>query len=330
MAKFKPQYRRLLYIDRKIREGRYPNCASLAEEWETSTRTILRDLEYLKEQLDAPLEYDAVKHGFRYTDPAWFLPSVLLSEGDLLALLIGRQAMNMYRGTPVAEDLERVFAKLTDLLPERVAIGPEFIEARFSFFHPPARPIDAAIWRTVLRALTHQRALEIDYQSPAAAGRAKPHTLRPYHVVNLEGEWYLLAHEERWNELRQFALSRIRAARVLERTFDLPDDFDAAEVLQHRFGRYLHAGAKGTVKVRLRFAPVLAGYISEKVWHPRQRLRQRRDGSLDLDLPVAEARDLEAWLLSLGEYVEVLAPAALRDAVRERHARAAAGKGRAS
>ena len=323
MAKFKPQYRRLLHIDRKIREGKFPNCSSLAEAWETSTRTILRDLDYLKYELDAPIEYDQVKHGFFYSDPSWFLPSVMLSEGDLLALLIGEQAMNMYRGTPIAAELQRVFSKLAELLPEKIAIGPEMIQSRFSFFNPPSRPIDPEIWRAVLRSLMHQKVLEIDYQSPAAP-KSKPHVLRPYHAVNLEGEWYLIAYEERWQELRQFALSRIRKAAIQDRDFQLPEDFDAEKVLEHRFGRYLHAnGKKKAVIVRLLIEPTLANYVSEKVWHAKQKITKRPGGRVELALPVADIRDIESWVLSLGEIVRVLAPNDLRDAVVARHKAAA-------
>ncbi len=324
MAKFKPQYKRLLFIDRKLREGAFPNCSSLAEAWETSTRTIQRDMDYLKYELDAPIEYDAVKHGFFYTDPAWFLPSVMLSEGDLLALLIGQQAMHMYRGTPVAAELKRIYGKLADLLPENIAIGPEFIQARFSFFNPPSRPVEPAIWRTVLRALLHQRVLKMEYASPRA-GKPKLHLVRPYHVVNLEGDWYLLAHEERWDDLRQFAISRIRGAELLERAFEVPKDFRPEEVMQNRFGRCLHAGDDSTVLVRLLAAPEIASYVREKVWHPKQKILGRRGGRVELQIPLSHTRDIEPWIMSLGELVKVLAPESLRRTIVARHGAAARG-----
>ena len=53
MPKFTPQYRRLLFIDRKFREGDYPNCTTLAEEREVSVKTIQRDIDYLKYELSA-------------------------------------------------------------------------------------------------------------------------------------------------------------------------------------------------------------------------------------------------------------------------------------
>jgi predicted DNA-binding transcriptional regulator YafY len=70
------------------------------------------------------------------------------------------------------------------------------------------------------------------------------------------------------------------------------------------------------VTVRLLFRPDLAAYASEKAWHPRQKLRRRRDGSVELTLPVLDVRDVKPWVLSLGAAVRVLAPKALREAVK--------------
>ncbi len=324
MSRFKPQYRRLLFIDRKLRSGAYPNCSSLAADWEVSARTIQRDLDYLRDELEAPIAYDAERRGFYYEDPSWFLPSVILSEGDLVALLIGQQALQMYEGTPVAEELKRIYAKLAEWLPESISVGPEFVESRFSFLHPPARSIAPEIWRQILRSLLHQRELEISYRSPASQ-TAKPHRIHPYHVVNAEGDWYLLAREVRWDDITQFAISRVVSARITEARFEVPADFDAVAVCKSRFGRYLHTRGGKVVRVRLLVEPTLAHYVSEKVWHPEQRLKRRRDGRVELSIPVLETRDIEAWVLSLGEHVKVLSPSGLAEQVRRRHRLAARG-----
>lgn len=53
--------RRIHYIDEKISAGRYPNATNLAKELECNARTIQRDIEYMKDSLYAPLEYDYTK-----------------------------------------------------------------------------------------------------------------------------------------------------------------------------------------------------------------------------------------------------------------------------
>ena len=48
---FKTKWARLLFIDRKIGEGSYPNSHSLAKEWEgVSYKTIQRDIDYMRDR----------------------------------------------------------------------------------------------------------------------------------------------------------------------------------------------------------------------------------------------------------------------------------------
>ena len=75
----KTQLLRLVFIDRKIREGMrsgiYANCSSMAKEYEVSSKSIMRDIDYLKNQRDAPIEYDPQKRGYYYTEDNFKLPA---------------------------------------------------------------------------------------------------------------------------------------------------------------------------------------------------------------------------------------------------------------
>jgi predicted DNA-binding transcriptional regulator YafY len=112
MLKFKPQFRRLMFIDRKIREQTYPNCVSLAAEWEVSEKTIQRDIEYLRDELDAPIAYDSLKHGYHYTEENYSLPAITVSESDLFAVFVAETVLSQYRNTPLFQKLSSVFQKI--------------------------------------------------------------------------------------------------------------------------------------------------------------------------------------------------------------------------
>ena len=92
-----PQLPRLLGIDARLREGAKPSHSRLASEFGVSVRTIQRDLDHLRYTLGAPLEYDARKKGWFYSEATFFLPSVLLSAEDLLALLLIRSGRPVRR-----------------------------------------------------------------------------------------------------------------------------------------------------------------------------------------------------------------------------------------
>jgi len=320
--KFKPQFRRLLFIDEQIRTGKYPNCFKMGKKWEVSYKTIQRDVDYIKYELGAPIEYDKKRRGFYYTDKTWFLPSVIMSEGDIFALLVGTQAMAMYKGTPVAKELGEIFRKLAACLPDKLTIAPELIFSRFTFSGPPTKAIREDVWKMVVRGLMNQRELEIQYQA-LYSRHPKAHVIHPYHLANLDGEWYLFAYEPRHREIVQFLVGRIESVTVSEHTFKIQANFNMRKLLADRFGRFIHSEKHEPSNVRLLFDKTLAGYISEKTWHSRQSIKTKRGGMIELCMPVPDIRDVIPWILSFGSKVKVLAPKSLAEYVRKEHYRAA-------
>jgi predicted DNA-binding transcriptional regulator YafY len=314
-SKFKPQYRRLLFIDEQIRGGKFPSCATLGAKYEVSAKTIQRDVDYLKDELDAPIEYDAIRHGLYYRDKTWFLPAILMSEGDILALLVGTQALELYKGTPVAGELKSIYAKLAQLLPEKISMAPELIFSRFTFSGTPVRPILPEVWKGLIRGLLHQRVTTIEYASPRSE-KPKIHTIHPLHMANIEGEWYLLAHETRWGDIAQFAVSRIRKVELQEAPFTPPKGFNAAKMMTNRFGKFIHTDGRGeTLQVKIQFSPAIAASMAEHLWHPKQKLTWRKDGAMVLEFPVIDVRDIIPWVLSYAPNIQRLSPKSLRDEV---------------
>ena len=76
----RPQYHRLRRILEMLREGSrngsFPNCGDFRRELEVSRRTIMRDLEFLRDDEKAPIAYDESRKGFRLTDATFALPPV--------------------------------------------------------------------------------------------------------------------------------------------------------------------------------------------------------------------------------------------------------------
>jgi proteasome accessory factor B len=71
----------------------------------------------------------------------------------------------------------------------------------------------------------------------------------------------------------------------------------------------VHEGPPEHVEVL--FEPRIAPYISERTWHPSQRLNQREDGGVVLALDVSNDWALRSWILSFGSLARVLAPPTL-------------------
>src|SRR5208282_2921251 len=101
----RPPLKRVQVIDSTVRREPLPNARTLARELEVTPRTIQRDIEFMRDQLDAPLEFDNVRNGYYYTDPSYRLSYFQVTEGELVALLVSAHVMDQYRGTPFEEDL---------------------------------------------------------------------------------------------------------------------------------------------------------------------------------------------------------------------------------
>ena len=88
-----------------------------------------------------------------------------------------------------------------------------------------------------------------------------------------------------------------------------------------QFDRQLSYGIFGGRKVQwatLRFTPERARYVSLEETHPKQRARREKDGSYILEVPFSSDKELAMDILRLAPDVEVVAPASLREQVRDR------------
>ncbi|MBI2441170.1 MAG: WYL domain-containing protein [Lentisphaerae bacterium] len=315
MNRTKSQFWRLQQLVAAIRSGKHPNCLSFAMEYEVSQKTVQRDIDYLRDAWDAPIAYDRLKNGFYFTEPNWFLPAVMMSEGDFLALLLAARVLEQYHGTPVAAELNKIIGKLTDMLPDKISLRPEWMFTRFSFTAPPSKPVNEAVWSGVVRATIQQKWLNIKYRS-FNDKQAKSRVIAPYHVANLQGEWYVFGPEAESTLVRQWSMARIGKAELTDNTFSVQSDFDARQFLASTFGRYAGAGKK-PYHVRLRFKKEVADWITEREWHPGQKVSWTASGDLELNFTAAGLLELRRWVLAWGGNVKVLAPPELRQLVSD-------------
>lgn len=317
MPENKSQLARLLFIDHRIREGmrcgRLANCNAMAREYEVSTKTILRDIDYLRLSWEAPIAYDPRRKGYFYEEESYALPAIHINEGDLFGLCIAQRGLEQYRNTPIYESLAALFRKIERSLPEQVTIAGSWVDSRVTVVPEHQTTIRPAVWHAVTDGLRRKRRLHILHQKPGVAA-PRERKIDPYHLTSYQGEWYLLARCHRREALLTFGVSRISAATVLDQAFAVPTGFDAAAFLHGSFG--IIRGEKRST-ARLRFTPRAALYVLERVWHPSQRMVRHRDQSVTLTLPVTDLLEIKRWVLSWGAGVKVLGPPELVGAVRE-------------
>ena len=316
IQKDKTQLLRLIFVDKKIRQGmrfgNYANCSSMANEYEVSTKSILRDIDYLKNQCDAPIEYDPRKKGYFYTEESYSMPAINITASDLFAIAIAQKALQQHEDTPVYDKLVNVFKRIEESLPEKVSIHPGWIDNRISIIQHQKTTIHAQTWSCIADALQQNKTIAIRYHKPQAPTAQNRH-VDPYHLVNYQGEWYLIGFCHLRKKTLTFAVSRIEQATITNKTFDEPIDFDYGQQTASGFGIF---SGKDRHHIEIYFAKKQAPYIQERLWHPSQEISTNNDGSIVLSMTTSHLFDVKQWILSWGSGARVIKPETLRDEIR--------------
>jgi len=312
MKRSKTQAERLLALDQLLRTNKYPNCTSFAGEWEISTKTAQRDMDFLRDRMGAPIEYDALKRGYYYTEPTFMLPAVQMNEGELAALLMGSKILEQFQGTPMADKLTSVFDKLSALLPDNITVRPEELFTRFSFTTPPAMSISSNVWKKVVQGLETRQMLEIRYRNWRGE---LIHRVAPVHLANLQGDWYLFVQFEGFDNFRQIALSRIQSIKLLRKTAEIQGTFNAKKELADTFSRF--AGENKSFRVTVQFHPEIAATVLERQWHPKQEVRQQKDERVEHSFDAKGDIEIKRWVLAFGRYAKVKSPKWLKEQITE-------------
>lgn len=310
----RPPLDRMVQIHAALQEGKFPNCSTLARRLEVSTKTVHRDLEFMRDRLGLPIEFKPDRNGYYYTEEVDSFPTLQISEGELFALLVAEKALHQYRGTPFEARLVAALRKLEQALPETVSLNLAQLNQAITF-HTTAEPgvNIPPLLETLTRAAQKREQLRLRYRKPGAK-QDEERIVDPYQLANVNGDWYLFAFDHLRRDLRRFVPARIRSAQPTGATFVRPAKFELEKLLRDSFG--VHS-REGNFEVVLRFDEAVADYIREKRWHPSQTLRELSDGGVEMRLKLGSLAEIERWILGWGGTARVVAPADLAARVRQ-------------
>ncbi len=308
----RPPLERMLRIHQAIQAGNHPNAPTLAGDMEVSAKSIHRDLEFMRDRLNLPLKYNAARGGYHYTETVSSFPTLQITEGELFALLVAEKALQQYRGTNFEKPLLSAFKKMSASLPDTISLNLADWEQTISFRTRAEPVVNLKIFDALGRAAAQRQQLELTYRKP---GQRKPdlRVVDPYHLANINGEWFLFAFDHLRKDVRTFVPARIKAMRATGRTF-VRQKFSLEKRLRDSFG--VHS-AQGEFQVAIRFDESVADYIREKKWHDSQELAELKDGGVELRLKLSSLQEIERWVLSWGGNAVVLKPAELALMVRK-------------
>jgi predicted DNA-binding transcriptional regulator YafY len=293
---------RLYFIDREISAGKYPNTKTLAEAYETGTATISRDIEFMRDMLNAPIEYDYTLKGYYYTKKTYRLPAVYSTAENILALGMAKNMLHLYKNTPIYDAAKQLMDTVTTPLEEDD--NSHWYEDRIIVPPIPSTQFSPDIWDNVCEGLKKNRVLDIEYCSTLKSGYF-PRRVHPYQLLFDNGSWYLYAFTEECGGIRMYGLSRMRKARLSDETFSFPASAD----FRVRFDGSYFGAYSGEKKYRFRIAFFNDGAmrIKERLWASDQKIKKTQDGVI-LSFTSAQYGKVRELVLSNGRDALPLEP----------------------
>jgi predicted DNA-binding transcriptional regulator YafY len=307
---------RFYKIDRLLKDRKVVSFATFKAELGMSRASVKRDLEYMRERFNAPIDYDRALKGYRFgkprSGPRYELPGLWLNAAETQALLTTLQLLTNLQPGLLDGQVSPLVERLRAMLGSGDHSWKEIVE-RIKIFLPERRAGKAAHFSTVAAALLKRSRLRLRHYN-RKDDRETEREVSPQRLVHYRDNWYLDAYCHLREDLRSFAVDAIRAAEFRDgRAKEIPD-VELDEYLGSGYG--IFAGRK-VEWATLKFSPEAARWVSAQNWHPKQRSRVEKDGSFVLEVPYAEDRELVMEILKHGPDVEVVAPEALRRRVAE-------------
>jgi predicted DNA-binding transcriptional regulator YafY len=290
---------RIYSIDRQIASGKYPNVNDLAKKYECGTATIYRDIEYMRDMLNAPIEYDAKHRGWCFSEKGFRLPARYAAANDMLALGMAKSLLELYKNTPLYESAKRLLEEITAPLshddPDKTE-KTSWFENRIIVPSVASAPVKSEIWEIITTGLRDNRVITFDYKGIRDTGEIT-RLVRPYQLLFDTGIWYLYGYSEEREATRLFSLQRMKNVAVTNETFKLPLDYDyTIKNSNSHFG--IFEGEKQDY--RILFSNDVLPEIEERQWAEDQKIENTGDDCFFLDFSSTQFEKVLSWVLSFG------------------------------
>ena len=303
---------RITKIVRPIRRhGAVPMATFLAE-LEVSHASVKRDLDFLRDRLGCPLDWDRSQRGWVIRDELadggrFELPGVWFNSSEVFALLTMLHLVEGVQPGLLDEHVGPLKSRFRSLLAEGTKSAKP-IERKLKLIHFAPRKVESKHFQLIAGALLDGKRLHLRYLNRDRKEHTE-RTISPQQLVHYRENWMLDAWCHTRNALRSFALEAVADVRVVD---EPAQEVSQDEMQEHfRSGYGIFAG-QAAHRARLKFTPERAQWVSKETWHHDQSSELLEDGSYILEIPYSNDQELLMALLRHSPEVEILEPPELR------------------
>lgn len=301
---------RMLAIILEMQRKGVLRAEDLACTFETSVRTIYRDVQALSEAgvpiIGAPGTGYSLMEGY-------FLPPISFTVEEAVTLLIGTDFIEQRFDRDYGAKAQASRKKIEGILPTSIQREADRVRRTVKLvkgYETVATSREKSAIETIRHAILGERKVSFGYAKPKAGIGGSRHSYRlvaPYGLVLVRGSWILIAYCDLRQDIRHFRLSRMEELAMSEEKYKLPADF--------QLKAYIPKDNR-SIEVRLQASPVISDRVKESEYYFIDQMQEVHEGLL-VTMRVRAIDDVLQWVLGWGAEIEVLEPEALRERVYE-------------
>lgn len=307
------QVYRILSMYDRLRNGEHIVKRDEAMRFQISEKSIQRDIQAIREFLEVEqtneyLDYDRTKRAYvlNTTSPSW------LSNEDIFAMLkvlIESRAFSK-------NEMYRLIDKLTALAKkdEQQTIEKMMLNEKHLYVElQHKKQLIQTLWQ-LSETIQHKHVITIDYKREFDE-QSRKHELKPVGIMFSEFYFYLIAYSAKkdFGYPTIYRIDRIERFYETYATFNIPYKERFQEGEFRKRVQFMYTGELMTV--RFKFTGISPQAVLDRL--PTARIIKKEERSFIFEAEVF-GDGIKIWLLSQGEYVEVLKPESLRQEMMQK------------
>lgn len=270
----------------------------LAEELSVSTRTIYRDINVLS-IAGIPITSQKGYGGGLSLLQGFSLDKSYFTQTEQSNIV---QALQILKSSNYP-DADKSLNKVAGLFSHN--LQSEWLEIDFSYWGSPEK--ERSNITTLERAIINKYVIMFTYYN--AELTITNQIVEPLKLVFKAHAWYLVAYSQRKYDFRTYKMSRIRDIQITNQLFDreLPEDFSITPTYKEEYN-----------------TPIFILHFSEKIAYKvydefqEKYIKKLDDGTLEVTFRYQLSDWTFLYLLSFGEYVEIIEPIEARNILKEK------------
>jgi len=309
------QTERIYHIRQRLQSGNSISREQFLAELGISASTFKRDLAYMRDRINMPVEFDKNTGGYHLQHGGAAqqeLPGIWFSADEIYALLTMQQLLSELQPGLLSPHIQPIVERLHHLI-DGPQLASDEIKKRIRLVRVNARKIKLTAFEPISSAVLRRRQIRIQYFNRSRA-QTDDRTLSPQRLVYYRDNWYLEAWCHLRHDMRSFSVDAISQVEILEQTARETPEAELAAKFSVGYG--IFSGADLTWAT-LQFSSEKARWISKETWHPQQQSHFDDSGNYILKIPYSDDRELVMDILRHVPEVTVLEPVGLRERVIE-------------